>query len=153
MAILKKIIIPFFINIFNLIVKQRSLLMLLILFLIVNLIFQAEFISFVEDNIVYLCYVYKKDIMRELEIRLLGIEILSIKKILNELKSTLPESLSKPVTPPNLTVNQIKELTQRINRKIWGYEKYLEKVLGNIESLEPLSPYEKSLLDNPEKND
>jgi hypothetical protein len=150
MAILKKILIPFFINIFNLVVKQRSL---LILFLIVNLIFQAEFISFVEDNIVYLCSVYKKNIMRELEIRILGTEILSIKKILNKLKSTLPESYSEPETLSNLTVNQTKVLTYRINGKIWGYEKYLERVLDKINAFGPLSPYEQSLLDNPKKDD
>ena len=150
MAILKKILIPFFINIFNLVVKQRSL---LILFLIVNLIFQAEFISFVEDNIVYLCSVYKKNIMRELEIRILGTEILSIKKILYKLKSTLPESYSEPETLSNLTVNQTKVLTYRINGKIWGYEKYLERVLDKINAFGPLSPYEQSLLDNPKKDD
>ena len=125
----------------------------MILFLIVNLIFQAEFISFVEDNIVYLCSVYKRNVMREFEIRLLGTEVLSIKKILNKLKSTLPESSSEPETLSNLTVNQTKELTYRVNGKIWGYEKYLERVLGDIKNLGPLSPYEQSLLNNPKKND
>jgi hypothetical protein len=91
--------------------------------------------------------------MRELEIRLLGIEILSIKKILNELKSTLPESFSKPEARSNSTINRTNELAYRVNAKIWSYEQHLEIALNKIKNFEPLSPYEKSLLDNPKKND